>query len=125
MASLGARPADVPAGLGPAIGPDRYQVGDDVAGPARETLGGDADRVLRPDGTGRWLLDLPGANALLLAAAGVPRPGRSTRPRSGPAATGRSSVTGTRRQGAGSPCWHDFSQDGGSERASTVFLSGF
>jgi polyphenol oxidase len=72
MASLGARPADVRAGLGPAIGPDRYQVGDDVAGPARETLGGDADRVLRPDGTGRWLLDLPGANALLLAAAGVP-----------------------------------------------------
>ena len=72
MASLGARPADVRAGVGPAIGPDRYQVGDDVAGPARETLGGDADRVLRPDGTGRWLLDLPGANALLLAAAGVP-----------------------------------------------------
>jgi len=72
MASLGARPADVRAGLGPAIGPDRYQVGDDVAGPARETLGGDADRVLRPDGAGRWLLDLPGANTLLLAAAGVP-----------------------------------------------------
>jgi polyphenol oxidase len=72
MASLGARPADVRAGVGPAIGPDRYQVGDDVAGPVRETLGGDADRVLRPDGTGRWLLDLPGANALLLAAAGVP-----------------------------------------------------
>ena len=72
MTSLGAHPADVRAGLGPAIGPDRYQVGGDVAGPARETLGGDADLVLRPDGTGRWLLDLPGANALLLAAAGVP-----------------------------------------------------
>ena len=72
MASLGARPADVLAGIGPAIGQDRYQVGDDVAGPARETLGGDADPVLRPDGTGRWRLDLPGANALLLAAAGVP-----------------------------------------------------
>jgi len=72
MASLGARPADVRAGIGPAIGQDRYQVGDDVAGPAREALGSDADRVLRPDGTGRWRLDLPGANALLLAAAGVP-----------------------------------------------------
>ena len=72
MASLGARPAAVRAGVGPAIGPDRYQVGDDVAGPVRETLGGDTDRVLRPDGTGRWLLDLPGANALLLTAAGVP-----------------------------------------------------
>ena len=72
MASLGARPADVRAGVGPAIGPDRYQVGDDVAGPVRGTLGGGADRVLRPDGTGRWLLDLPGANALLLTAAGVP-----------------------------------------------------
>ena len=72
MASLGARPADVRAGIGPAIGQDRYQVGDDVAGPARAALGGDADRVLRPDGTGRWRLDLAGANALLLAAAGVP-----------------------------------------------------
>ena len=72
MASLGARPADVRAGIGPAIGQDRYQVGDDVAGQAREALGGDADRVLRPDGTGRWLLDLPAVNARHLAAAGIP-----------------------------------------------------
>ena len=72
MAALGARPADVLAGIGPAIGQDRYQVGDDVAGQAREALGGDADRVLRPDGTGRWLLDLPAANARHLAAAGIP-----------------------------------------------------
>ena len=72
MTSLGATARDVRAGVGPAIGQDRYQVGDDVAGPAREALGGDAGRVLRPDGTGRWRLDLPAANALLLAAAGVP-----------------------------------------------------
>jgi polyphenol oxidase len=72
MTSLGATARDVRAGIGPAVGPGRYQVGDDVAGPARETLGGDAGRVLRPDGTGRWRLDLPAANALLLTAAGVP-----------------------------------------------------
>jgi YfiH family protein len=72
MAGLGARPARVLAGIGPGIGPDRYQVGGDVAGPAREALGAGADRVLWPDGTGRWRFDLPTANALLLAAAGVP-----------------------------------------------------
>ena len=72
MAELGARPDRVVAGIGPAIGPDRYQVGADVADALRDGLGGLADRVLRPDGTGRWLLDLWAANRLLLAGAGVP-----------------------------------------------------
>ena len=64
MGSLGARsgrtssPASAPRSR-----PDRYQVGEEVAAAARDTLGGDADRrCWRPrDGTGRWLFDLPGA----------------------------------------------------------------
>jgi len=78
MSDLGARPGRVLAGIGPAIAPDRYQVGDEVAAEVRRCLGdcatdvGGPGRVLRPDGTGRWLLDLPAANRLLLARAGVP-----------------------------------------------------
>jgi hypothetical protein len=94
MADLGAWPERVLAGVGPAIAPDRYQVGDEVAAEVRRCFpaaqaaadqaaadqpasgGTDGDgavgQVLRPDGTGRWLLDLWTANRLLLAAAGVP-----------------------------------------------------
>jgi YfiH family protein len=71
MAALGTRPADVVAGLGPAIGPDRYQVGEEVAQAVRERFGGRTGQVIRPDGTGRWLCDLWSANRLLLREAGV------------------------------------------------------
>jgi YfiH family protein len=71
MAALGTRPADVIAGIGPAIGPDRYQVGEDVAVAARDCFGEHAPLVLRPDGTGRWLFDLWSASRLLLREAGV------------------------------------------------------
>lgn len=73
MTSVGARPADVLAGIGPAIAPDRYQVGDDVAGEVRRGLGSAvAGDVLRPDGPGKWLLDLWAANRRVLTDAGVP-----------------------------------------------------
>jgi YfiH family protein len=72
MAGLGSRPADVLAGLGPAIAPDRYQVGEDVREGIIAGLGDEAASVLRPDGTGRWLLDLWSANRIMLARAGVP-----------------------------------------------------
>lgn len=72
MAALGTRPADVIAGIGPAIGPDRYQVGEEVAQAVHECFGGRAAQVIRPDGTGRWLCDLWSANRLLLREAGVP-----------------------------------------------------
>jgi len=71
MSALGTRPADVIAGIGPAIGPDRYQVGEDVAAAARECFGERAPLVLRPDGTGRWLFDLWSANRVLLREAGL------------------------------------------------------
>jgi polyphenol oxidase len=72
MATLGAQQQRVIAGLGPAIAPDRYQVGDEVAQAARDSFGERASLVLRPDGTGRWLFDLWAANRLVLTEAGVP-----------------------------------------------------
>ncbi len=72
MRSLGSKPENVIAGLGPAIPPDRYQVGDDVYKAAGEGLGAGAAQVIRPDGTGKWLFDLWTANRLVLWEAGVP-----------------------------------------------------
>jgi YfiH family protein len=69
MQALGARPGDVLAGIGPAIGPDRYQVGAEVADAARDAFG--AQPFLRPGGTGAWLFDLWAANRFVLREAGV------------------------------------------------------
>jgi polyphenol oxidase len=72
MRSLGSTPANVVAGLGPAIPPDRYQVGEDVYHAAGQVLGRSAAQVIREDGTGRWLFDLWTANRIVLREAGVP-----------------------------------------------------
>jgi YfiH family protein len=71
MSTLGSRPADVVACLGPAIAPDRYQVGAEVAEAAQRYLGAHATQVLRPDGTDRWLFDLWAANRVVLREAGL------------------------------------------------------
>jgi len=70
--AFGTSAADLLAGLGPAIGPCCYTVGDDVAAALGYALP-DWRKVmtLDPSGTG-WRLDLPAANAQQLAAAGVP-----------------------------------------------------
>jgi polyphenol oxidase len=57
-------PEDLIAGIGPGICGRCYQVSDEVA---RRF----ADEVKRPDGNGRWLLDLAEANRLQLIEAGV------------------------------------------------------
>jgi YfiH family protein len=72
MRSLGSKPEDLIAGLGPAIPPDRYQVGEDVYKAAEEGLGASAAKVIRADGNGKWLFDLWTANQLVLGEAGVP-----------------------------------------------------
>src|SRR5215472_7589726 len=72
MGSLGTRPGDVIAGLGPAIAQDSYQVGDEVADEARRSFGEQARSMIRPDGTGRWLFDIWTANRQALREAGVP-----------------------------------------------------
>jgi hypothetical protein len=76
MRGLGTRPADVVAGIGPAIGADRYQVGPDVHEAVTRTFGPAAAGFIRPDPSapGRWLLDLWAANRHALRQAGVPGP---------------------------------------------------
>jgi copper oxidase (laccase) domain-containing protein len=74
MASFGTCPSDVVAGIGPAVTVDRYQVGDEVADAVRASFGaagGAIDDVVRPDGTGRWLVDLWAANRRILVEAGL------------------------------------------------------
>jgi polyphenol oxidase len=99
MCSLGARPRDVIAGIGPSVAADSYQVGEEVAAAARDAFGeemaaaapdGSGEEVaaaardgsgqqtqalLRPavtGGPGQWLFDLPAANRHVLRTAGVP-----------------------------------------------------
>jgi hypothetical protein len=79
MTTLGARPSDVVACIGPTAAPDRYQVGDEVKNAAEATFGASAasllrpdGSLLRPDGSGKWLFDLWAANRLVLREAGVP-----------------------------------------------------
>jgi YfiH family protein len=76
MQGLGTRPSDVIAGIGPAIGADRYQVGPDVHEAVSRSFGPAAPGFIRPDPSApaRWLLDLPSANRHALREAGVPGP---------------------------------------------------
>jgi YfiH family protein len=89
MQSLGSRPSDMIAGMGPAIAPARYQVGPDVYRAVTQAFGPAAAAFIRPDpgtpasassrpgsscGQRRWLLDLWAANRHALCEAGVPGP---------------------------------------------------
>jgi polyphenol oxidase len=108
MRSLGTRPEDVIAGIGPSVAAGSYQVGEEVAAAARDAFGEEAagaardgsgeeaagaardgsgeeaagacrdgsgqqaQALLRPDGPGQWLFDLPAATRHVLRSAGVP-----------------------------------------------------
>jgi purine-nucleoside/S-methyl-5'-thioadenosine phosphorylase / adenosine deaminase len=72
MATLGSRPGDIVAGIGPAMAPDRYQVDSQVKDAAEAAFGDAAGPLLRPDGPGHWLFDLWAANRFVLREAGVP-----------------------------------------------------
>jgi polyphenol oxidase len=76
MTSLGARPSDVIAGLGPAVASARYQVGPDVHQAVTQAFGSAAPAFLGPDpqASGRWLLDLWAANRHVLREVGLPDP---------------------------------------------------
>jgi polyphenol oxidase len=73
MEKLGSRPADIVAGVGPAMDPARYQVGPDVYTAVAEAFGHAADSLLRPDPEQdqHWFLDLWAANRLVLTEAGL------------------------------------------------------
>jgi len=73
MESLGSRPSDVIAGVGPAVPAAHYQVGADVCRAVTRAFGSAAAVFLRPDSVPeRWLLDLWAANRFALGEAGVP-----------------------------------------------------
>jgi len=88
MTSLGCRPSDMIAGLGPAAAPARYQVGPDVHHAVTQAFGPAGAAFIRPDCTvteshenleapanpERWLLDLWAANRHVLREAGLPGP---------------------------------------------------
>ena len=76
MQSLGSRPSDILAGVGPAAAPARYQVGPDVHQAVTQAFGPAAATFLRldPAAPGRWLLDLWSANRHVLREAGLPDP---------------------------------------------------
>jgi YfiH family protein len=68
--AFGSEPQDLLAGLGPAIGPCCYVVGDNVAAAMGYALP-DWQQVMNPLSEGQWRLDLPAANAQHLTSAGV------------------------------------------------------
>jgi copper oxidase (laccase) domain-containing protein len=74
MQSLGSRPSDILAGVGPAAAPARYQVGPDVHQAVTQAFGPAAATFLRPDpaAPGHWLLDLWSANRHILREVGLP-----------------------------------------------------
>lgn len=69
-AAFGCHPGDIQAGIGPSIGPDRYQVGEEVVAAVREAFGA-VDGLLRRADDGSTYLDLWLANRLALERAGV------------------------------------------------------
>lgn len=70
VSAFGTDPMGIVAGIGPSIGPDHYQVGEEVWDALGATWGSEAERFLQVDGKG-WKLDLWRANRWLLEAAGV------------------------------------------------------
>lgn len=66
----GSNPSDIIACIGPSIGPDHYEVREDVIQPAKGLFGDDSHQVLHAHGE-RIHFDLWRANQLLLQRAGV------------------------------------------------------
>lgn len=66
----GSDPEDLLAGIGPSIGPDHYEVGEDVLRRVRESFGVEGDSLVQPV-NGKQHLDLWKANGLVLNQAGV------------------------------------------------------
>jgi hypothetical protein len=72
---FGTDPADIVAGLSPAVGKCHYAVGREVVDAFVDEFGYDAGRFLEEDPEGQWRLDLTGANTHQCRRAGI-REGR-------------------------------------------------
>jgi YfiH family protein len=69
--AYGSNPADIEAAIGPAIGPDRFQVGEEVVTAVREYFGTTDGLMKRDPADGTAYVDLWAANRLDLERAGV------------------------------------------------------
>ncbi len=69
--SYGCKPEDIQALIGPSIGPDRYQVGEEVVAATQAAFGTTENLIHRDARDGSAYLDLWAANALDLRRAGV------------------------------------------------------
>ncbi len=69
--TYGSRAADIQAGIGPSIGPERYQVGEEVVEAVRDQFGATDGLIRRDLADGTAYLDLWAANRLDLERAGV------------------------------------------------------
>jgi len=72
QSAFGTHPRDVQAGIGPSIGPEHYQVGEEVVEAIRQAFGQSDGLVRRADDSSAYL-DLWAANRLALECAGVLR----------------------------------------------------
>jgi YfiH family protein len=71
-AAFGSAPADLLAGIGPAIGAASYEIGAAETAQVAAAFGAAAEVLLRPSRPGHALFDLTGAIRWQLSAAGVP-----------------------------------------------------
>ena len=71
VSAYGCDPADIRAGIGPAIGPNKYQVGEEVVAAVQEHFGTTAGLIRRDATDGTAYLNLWAANQLDLERAGV------------------------------------------------------
>ena len=69
--TYGSRPADIQAGIGPSIGPNRYQVGEEVVAAVRAYFGTTDGLIRRDPADGTAYFDLWAANRLDLERVGV------------------------------------------------------
>ena len=72
MTAMGARPEAILAAIGPAIAPERYEVGPEVVRAAHDAFGADAAQVIAELPNGKHCFDLWRANRLVLTDAGIP-----------------------------------------------------
>ena len=71
MEAYGCKPANIQAGIGPSIGPERYQVGEEVVDAVKNYFGTEEGLIRRDPLDGTAYLDLWAANRLDLERAGV------------------------------------------------------
>ena len=69
--AYGSKPSDIEAGIGPCIGPDRYQVGEEVVSAIQDHYGTTDELIRRDPADGTAYLNLWRANELDLERAGV------------------------------------------------------